>query len=241
MSSAVLTISNYKRIKFWGIFEAEMWEEKQVQAAKLIDRLELLTRTSSQQLALIASKLGLWDSSLSNPQTAELVDNVRRILETSGTTEAERKNILGPLYQRVALNYVQAASRMVENELRKERESAEAAVRVAQQADEMEKAQKLNARRVEIDETTRGLRELNIHNMVEQRTIQPIQTLVSGTVVQSALVNDLNEIAADMSYFETNVRALRPGGDAGRRRKGSAGRRHHLRRHRRRDRAGGRG
>jgi hypothetical protein len=172
----VLTITNYKRIKFVGILEAEMWEEKQVQAARLIDRLELLTRTSSQQLALIASKLGLWDSGLSNPQTAELVDNVRRILETSGTTEAERKNILAPLYQRVALNYVQAAARMVDIELRKEHESTEAARRGAQQADE-EKAQGLRERSQEIDEITRRLRELSFQNMAKQRTIQPIQNL----------------------------------------------------------------
>jgi hypothetical protein len=206
----VLTISNYKRIKFWGL-EAEMWEDKQVQAAKLIDRLELLTRTSSQQLALIASKLGLWDSGLSNPQTAELVDNVQRLLQMSGMPETERKNMLAPLYQRVALNYVHAATRMVENELRKEREGNEAALRGAQQGD-AEEAQKLSARLREAEEVTRRLRELSVQNMIEQRTIQPIQNLVSGTAiwsVQSALVNDLNEIAADMSYFETNGRLRR--------------------------------
>src|SRR5262245_36674416 len=59
--TVVLTISNYKRIKGFG-FEAEMWDDKQKQAARLIDRLELLSKATSQQLALITSKLGLWSS-----------------------------------------------------------------------------------------------------------------------------------------------------------------------------------
>jgi hypothetical protein len=208
----VLTISNFKRIKFFGIVEAETWEEKQVQAAKLIDRLELLSRASSQQLALIASKLGLLGSGLSNPQTAELVDNVQRILETSGTTEAERKNILSPLYRRVALNYVQAASKMVDIELRREFESSQAALSSAQQAGKDEEVQKVAARIRDVDEATRRLREVSFTNMIEHRTIQPVQNVVSGAAILSAnpvLVKDLNEIATDMNYFETNGRLRR--------------------------------
>jgi hypothetical protein len=40
----------------------------------------------------------LWDNGLSNQQTAELVENMERILQTTDTTEAERKNILTPLW-----------------------------------------------------------------------------------------------------------------------------------------------
>ena len=97
-------------------------------------------------------------------------------------------------------------------QLRKEREGAEAALRGAQQASDGEKVQKLYARIEEVDKITGRLRELSIQNMTEQRTIQPVQNLVSGAAILSVnptLMKDLNEIAADMSYFETNGRLKR--------------------------------
>jgi uncharacterized membrane protein len=60
----LLVLSKFKRFKGFG-FEAEMWEEKQEQAAVLVERLTLLSATLSQQVALIAAKLGLWGSGLS--------------------------------------------------------------------------------------------------------------------------------------------------------------------------------
>jgi hypothetical protein len=53
----LLLLAKFKRIKGFG-FEAEMWEEKQEEAAVLVERLTLLSTTVSQQVALIAAKLG---------------------------------------------------------------------------------------------------------------------------------------------------------------------------------------
>jgi hypothetical protein len=157
----LLTIANYKRIKGFG-FEAEMWEEEQVQAAKLIDRLELLSKASAQQVSLIAAKMGLWDSGLSNPQMADLIDTTRRILQDTGTTEAERKNILAPLYQRVTLNYVGAAIRLVDQELRNDHAAFEVERKTGI-------TDALRERMRMADEATKRLREIKTVEMAERK------------------------------------------------------------------------
>ncbi len=94
----ILTVSHYKRIKGLG-FEAEMWGEKQEQAAHLIDRLELLSRPSSEHIALVASKSGL-----SNLQIMQVTESMRSILAETKTSELEREKVLSPLFQRSISN-----------------------------------------------------------------------------------------------------------------------------------------
>jgi len=201
----VLTIANYKRIKGFG-FEAEMWEEKQVQAAKLIDRLELLSKASAQQVSLIAAKMGLWDSGLSNPQMADLVDTTRRILQHTGTTEAERKDILAPLYQRVTLNYVGAAIRLIDQELRSD-----------QAAFDVEKktgfTDALRERMRLVDEATKRLRDIKTVEMAERKSILPLEVLVKEDPAFAGKVDllaALAEIKTDVGYFEANGVLRRP-------------------------------
>jgi hypothetical protein len=204
--TVVLTISNYKRIKGFG-FEAEMWDDKQKQAARLIDRLELLSKATSQQLALITSKLGLWSSGLSNPETASLFERLREILETTGTSDAERKNILAPLSWRIALNYAEAARQMVTSEVRKQLDAIQKTP-IAAETNPATRNERIHA----LDETLRRLNQMSVPDMANRRTIQPLQELVSGTPTladKGTLVNDLNEIANDISYFEANGRLRR--------------------------------
>lgn len=198
----VLTISNYKRIKGFG-FEAEMWEDKQVQAAKLIDRLELLSKASTKQVAQIAAKLGLWDSGFSNPELASLIDVSRKILQNTGTNDAERQNILAPLYRRVALNYVNAAQRLVDSALTKDREALDAARKTTVPDAVPGWQQQIQTINAEIKQ----FRDLNILDMINHRSIQPIQDFVRNAPqlsTKTELSAELGDIAADMSYFEAN-------------------------------------
>jgi hypothetical protein len=197
----VLTISNYKHIKGFG-FEAEMWSDKQKEAATLIDRLELLGKATTEQLALITSKLGLWTSGLSNPETAALLDKMRQILESTGTSDSERKNMLAPLYGRISLNYINAATKLVDRELRNLRKAADAA-RHGAASDDVSKLQEIHQRFGS---------EIDVKDMINRKTIQPLQKFLNEVPIlagRTSLVNDLNEIAADMSFFEANGRLRR--------------------------------
>ena|SRR5271166_3431027 len=115
----LLLLAKFKHIKGFG-FEAEMWEEKQIEAAALVDRLTLLSEAVSEQMALIASKLGLWGGSLSNIELAELTEQVSRLLHAAGASTVRVSEILGPVYGRVELNYWSAAQRLVGDTLNNE-------------------------------------------------------------------------------------------------------------------------
>jgi hypothetical protein len=108
----LLLLAKFKHIKGFG-FEAEMWEEKQIEAAALVDRLTLLSEAVSEQMALIASKLGLWGGSLTNTELADLTEQVSRLLQAAGASTIRVNEILGPVYRRIELNYWSAAQRLV--------------------------------------------------------------------------------------------------------------------------------
>jgi hypothetical protein len=66
----ILSISQFKHFNGFG-FEAETWDQKQVEAARLVDQLQGLTKATSRELALVASKIGRWDN---GPSNQELMD-----------------------------------------------------------------------------------------------------------------------------------------------------------------------
>jgi hypothetical protein len=112
----LLLLAKFKRFKGFG-FEAEMWEEKQVEAAELVDRLTVLSQAISQQVALIASRLGLWGGSLSNPEIADLAEQVSQLLRTGGATQSRINEILDPVYVRIEQNYWMAVHRLIHQAL----------------------------------------------------------------------------------------------------------------------------
>src|SRR5262249_61242331 len=57
--AVVLVGSRFDHVKGFGL-EAEIWSDKQREAAALIDRLKVLSLSSSEQTSLIASRLGRW-------------------------------------------------------------------------------------------------------------------------------------------------------------------------------------
>jgi hypothetical protein len=61
----LLLLAKFKRFKGFG-FEAELWDQKQVEAAALVDKLTALATLASEQVALISAKRGMWDAGLSN-------------------------------------------------------------------------------------------------------------------------------------------------------------------------------
>jgi len=199
----VLTISKYKQFRFFNVLEAEMWSEKQEQAAKVIDRMEVLSLATSKQLALLTSKLGLWDAGLTNPETADLLENVRKILETTPTTKQERENTLAPLYWRIHLNYVGAAYQMIDSALKRAREQLESPRR----SDDAGVAQNARDRIQRIEGAIQKVRSsYSVKTMTEQKSIKPLLEFVRNSPLSSdeALLKELNEIEIDMQYFDAN-------------------------------------
>jgi len=77
---ALLLISKFKRFKGFG-FEAEMWEQKQEEAAALVDQLKSLATVISKQMAVIAARVGQWGSALSMTELADLIEDLQEQLK----------------------------------------------------------------------------------------------------------------------------------------------------------------
>jgi hypothetical protein len=112
----LLVVAKFKRVKGFG-FEVEMWEQTQVEAAELVERLTDLSNAVAKQVALIASKLGLWRSALSHPEMADLMEQVAQLFAAANKPKAQRDEMLAPLYDRIELDYWSAAQGVIRNRL----------------------------------------------------------------------------------------------------------------------------
>jgi hypothetical protein len=82
-------MSKFKHVKGFG-FDAETWDEKQVEAAQLVDQLSSISEGLSQQVALLASRIGFWVSGLSNPELAALLRQTTAQLQVTKTISDAR-------------------------------------------------------------------------------------------------------------------------------------------------------
>jgi hypothetical protein len=109
----LLHMSKFKHVKGFG-FDAETWDEKQVQAAQLVDQLSSISEGLSQQVALLASRSGFWESGLTNPELAALLRQTNTLLQaTTAISQTKRDEILAPLRLRISTNYWDAARNLI--------------------------------------------------------------------------------------------------------------------------------
>jgi hypothetical protein len=104
----LLHMSKFKHVKGFG-FDAETWDEKQVEAAKLVDQLSSVSEALSQQVALVASRLGLWGSGLTNPELVHLLKQLENTFDAAKIPKVRREEISLPIRQRIAYNYWEKA------------------------------------------------------------------------------------------------------------------------------------
>jgi hypothetical protein len=100
----LLLLAKFKRFKGFG-FEAELWEEKQAEAAALVDQMRSLSNLICKQMASVAARLGLWDSALSLAELADFVEDLQGHLQALDFPSHEREETLRPLYQRLEAAY----------------------------------------------------------------------------------------------------------------------------------------
>jgi hypothetical protein len=104
----LLLLTKFKRFKGFG-FEAKLWENKQIEAAALIDRLKSLSKLVSRQMASVAARIGLWDSALSLAELAEFVEDLQQQLRAIDVPTHEMEEMLQKMYQRIEGAYYMTA------------------------------------------------------------------------------------------------------------------------------------
>jgi hypothetical protein len=99
----LLLLSKFKRFKGFG-FEAEMWEEKQIEAAALIDQLKSASQFIGRQAASLVPK-----TTLSVSELGKGLEEMRQQLNAMDMPATEREKALQPLYQRIEDSYLRLA------------------------------------------------------------------------------------------------------------------------------------
>jgi hypothetical protein len=101
----LLHMSKFKHVKGFG-FDAETWDEKQVEAGKLVDQLSSMSEVLSQQIVLLSSRLGMWDSGLTTPELMDIYKQTEKQLKAASIPNPRRDEILEPLRRRIVLGYI---------------------------------------------------------------------------------------------------------------------------------------
>lgn len=90
-------LSRFKRFKGLGV-EAEMWEDKQAEAADLIDRLRKLTAATAKPIFSIAPRMGRWDSALPRQEAHEVITKLDDVLEEAEVPPEQIEELKRPYH-----------------------------------------------------------------------------------------------------------------------------------------------
>ena len=96
-------LSQFKRFKGLGI-EAELWDQKQEEAARLVETLRSLATVVSEQLIALSARAGRWDSATPARELFELTEKLDSILSSIDMSPAERDSIKAPYYRYTAID-----------------------------------------------------------------------------------------------------------------------------------------
>jgi hypothetical protein len=198
----MLTLSQFKHVKGFG-FEAETWDQKQIEAAKLVEQLKTLTQATSRQLAIISARIGLWDNGFSNPELADLLGTTDEVLAKAEIEPERRKDILTPIYDRIEFNYISAGFQIVERAYKAQRETLNAKIRELG-LDNNPALEKL--RNLDQEHDQFGKLKSDIYNKTI-RSLDPIEAFVTRSKALDGANNILTEIHGlvdDLKFFHAN-------------------------------------
>jgi hypothetical protein len=190
----LLLLSKFKRFKGFG-FEAELWEEKQAEAAVLVDQLKGLSKVISKQIASMAARMGLWDSALSLAQLADCLEDLQGQLAAIGISDREREEALQSLYQRIEGAYRFAARGMVSDAFNLERE----ALAKARDSGDLEKSRPAAAMNSKLNE------EGGTFTTLPTISISALEQFVRRSEIIKAkpeILEALAEIDRDIEHFK---------------------------------------
>ena len=164
----LLLLAKFKRFKGFG-FEAELWEQKQEEAAALVDQLRSLSKLVSKQMASVTSRLGSYGGGFSLSEFSDFLGDLQQQLKAIGIPEYESEEILQRLHLRIERQFLAEAQHEVSTAL-KEASDAMSAAMGADDAQEHVRAASL---------VPDANREWNVWSSLSPKSIEEIIDFVS--------------------------------------------------------------
>jgi hypothetical protein len=199
----LLHMSKFKHVKGFG-FEGETWDQEQVKAAELRKSLSEITLSLSQQAALLAAKVGYWDSALSLNELSGVLKQTRRSLDAIGISDDKKEEILTPIYRRVEQYYWYDASEVVRKVFGEQRQIVQAKLN-SEKMGEREPLQGI------VDSISSVIERINYFTLEKFRESYLLTFLIDAFSQSSALLDEptavvrrLNQIDDDLKFFIQN-------------------------------------
>ncbi len=187
----LLNMSKFKHVKGFG-FDAETWDEKQVEAAKLVDQLSSMTEALSRQIVLLSVRVGTFGAAFTNPELMDVYQQADKQLVAASIPKPRRDEILEPLRQRMILDYWWAARHLIDNAYVAQYDMLRGQGQIAKAAEEQNERARLEAT-PETLLTSGGLDQV-------------IFTVRSSKLFTAPddLIKNLTDLNEDMKYFIAN-------------------------------------
>ena len=194
----LLLLAKFKRVKGFG-FEAEMWEEKQEEAAALVSRLTQLSTVLSKQMVIVASKLGFMNSHLTFNESVDLLKQTQSVLQAAKISEEEMNQILNPLYLRIELNFWTAAGNVLNRAFDAEIKEINRLSGSNDGDDGAVAAQRLEA--LKLDQ--KGLADISVKSFLTEKSLDPLIAFARGArCIAPYTLRILNNISLDFEHFK---------------------------------------
>jgi hypothetical protein len=202
----LLHMAKFKRVKGFG-FEGETWDQEQVKAAELRKSLSEISLSLSQQAALLAAKVGYWDSALSLNELAGVLKQIGKSLDAIGISNDKKLEILTPIYRRVEQYYWTQASGLVRKAFAEQRQIVQAELRALPAGE----AGGLQAKQGKVDALGGAIERANSFTLHKFRETPRLTFLIDTLAQNAAFLDDpaaairgLNGIDEDLRFFLEN-------------------------------------
>ena len=96
-------LSRFKRFKGLGI-EAELWEQKQEEAAQLVETLRSLSVVASEQLINLSARMGRLGTPITHKELFDLVDRLEKVLSEVNVPADQREKMKADFYRFTAID-----------------------------------------------------------------------------------------------------------------------------------------
>ncbi|MET3527191.1 hypothetical protein [Phenylobacterium koreense] len=124
---AFLQLSRFKAFKGLG-FEAELWEDKQKEAAELVERTRDLLGVLSTTMLTAAPRLGRLGTAFSRRELLDLAQEVEQLLVEAGAPEASNPRLRGEIDRLISWDLARETTGTLGKEIRQRAEQLRAEI-----------------------------------------------------------------------------------------------------------------
>jgi hypothetical protein len=196
----LVVISKLKHVKGFG-FEGETWDQEQVKAAELRKSLSEISEILSQQVSLIAAKVGYWDSALSLDELMDIIAKSNQWLQVIGISKERKDEILLPVYRRVEQYYWNECTETIRTDFAQQQQALQARLNIIS-GEKTEERQQIQAK---IDADGTAIACVQAFTLEKFRETNRLNALIDILTQNPASSGSFDETLRKVNYLNDDL------------------------------------